>query len=387
MSNSQGQSTNVRGLPSRPEQQDHQHGSTRISHWAAGRTRPCAFAIFAEADPAVHRDTFGWLPASIMFLPVDTHVALTAALCHAFFEAPPRSHHLRLVVVDHSLSKQSWQFQGRLLIELEHGDVRSQFDFMRPIFVQVCLFDMECLQHACSRQAEGGIARTAPHLFFRDRVDIVDAAVNDRIATDRVLHHWVDAVCRRHDPASADERGGARMLPASGHPKTAQVRESAWIALHFVAHRIRIFSIATVRQGQGLSDMVTDERGARAASSEVWTAANPTVDRRSCRQRRHLGGRTTDSAQTAKSTAEALRTPKPFWPNAKASQANGVEAWMPRNHDAESILMASCEGFSTPDSASILLRRPSESISFLERWRVAARSTASAARTKIRCSR
>ena len=223
---------------------------------------------------------------------------------------------------------------------------------MRPIFVQVCLFDMECLQHACSRQAEGGFARTAPHLFFGDRVDIVDAAVNDRIATDRVLHHWVDAVCRRHDPASADERGGARMLPASGHPKTAQVRESSWIALHFVAHRIRIFPIATVRQGQGLSDMVTDERVVRAASSEVWIAANSTVDRRSCRQRRYLGRRITDSAQTATSTAEALRTPKPFWPNAKASQANGVEAWMPRNHDAESILMASCEGFRLP----ILLR-------------------------------
>ena len=74
---------------------------------------------------------------------------------------------------------------------------------------------------------------------------------------------------RRHDPVAVDESSNARVLSASGHPETAQVRESARIAFHFVTHRIFIIVHVGVRQGQGLSGVKADERRGRIATAKV----------------------------------------------------------------------------------------------------------------------
>ena len=91
------------------------------------------------------------------------YVGLASTARIVIFKSPPGDHHLRLVVVDHSVSEQSWQFQGSLLVEFEHGDVRSHFNTVSPIVVEVCRRGMECLQHA-RIQDDGGILKTAPRL-------------------------------------------------------------------------------------------------------------------------------------------------------------------------------------------------------------------------------
>ena len=90
---------------------------------------------------------------------------------------------------------------------------------------------------------------------------------------------WMQCA-RRHDPATSDERGAARMLRFPPIRRLhRQGRESAWTAFENAAHRIVILFSSTVRQGQGLSGVAADEQGRRTAIPEAWTSVDPTTVR------------------------------------------------------------------------------------------------------------
>ena len=57
---------------------------------------------------------------------------------------------------------------------------------MRPTVVDVRFFDVVCLDstHARGRKIEVRVLSVAPHLGSGGCVDLVDAAIDDRIATD-----------------------------------------------------------------------------------------------------------------------------------------------------------------------------------------------------------
>ena len=135
--------------------------------------------------------------------------------------------------------------------------------------MDIGLLDCECLKYEIRTVASESCAPSVRYLLTGYGVDLVNVAMDDWIAADRVWVGRIDTVRRRHDPLAANKRSTAHVFSATGHPKTAEVRESAFRALQYWTQRIRI-ATRVVCHGQSLSGSQAKGRRQCAASAGVY---------------------------------------------------------------------------------------------------------------------